>query len=517
MEDHVAAKISGERRCPGEKYAISEAVCRGRIARHYPKCKSCKWREATTGETAEAPEPPLDLDAIFKAYDIRGLVGTQITKTVAWKVGYATARHLLSLLAKEVRAKPEAQWIVVGHDMRPTSDEFAQRVGEGIRAAGAGAMLIGEIETPAIYYAVGSMETLGGVQVTASHNPAEYNGFKITGTGSVPVAMGSGLEKIKEIVAGIEDTDRQPVGPLRHQDISSGYLLHVKKFAGEIKPLKMVLDASNGMASKWVPSLLREYCIDAEPLNLERAGRFAHEPNPLNEAALEDLKRRVRASGAALGVCFDGDADRIAFVDENGETVPNDLITALLVPDVLAKERGASIVYDLRASWVLKEEILAHGGVPRREKVGHSNMKAAMRETGAPFGGELSGHSYYRDNYYCDSAVITLLRVLTVVSRHPQEPFSTLIEPLRRYVTTGEVNFEVEDKDAMVRRLAKTFSDGTIDFLDGVTIEYDQWWFNCRPSNTEPFLRLTLEAKDRETKDEMYEKVIGILGEPSEH
>ena len=517
MEDHVAAKSSDQRRCPGEKYAMTEAVCRGRIARHFPKCKTCKWREATTGQAIDAPEPKIDLDAVFKAYDIRGLVDQQITRKLAWKVGYGTASHLLSLLSEEARAKPEEQWIVVGHDMRPTSNAFAQQVGEGIRAAGAGAMLIGEIETPAIYYAVGSMGLLGGVQVTASHNPVEYNGFKITGPGCVPVGMGGGLEQIKQIVAQTEDTDVQPVGPLRHHDISSGYLLHVKKFAGKIKPLKMVLDASNGMASKWVPSLLREYCIDVEPMNLERAGRFAHEPNPLKESALEDLKRRVRASGAALGVCFDGDADRVGFVDENGETVPNDLLTALLVPDVLAKERGATIVYNVVCSWVLRQTIEAHGGVPRREKVGHSNMKAAMRETNAPFGGELSGHNYYRDNYYCDSAVITLLKVLAVLSEHPEEPFSTLVAPLRRYAGTGEVNFEVEDKEGMIRHLAQTFSDGAVDFLDGLTVEYDDWWFNCRPSNTEPLLRLTLEAKTEQVKDEVYEKLIGILGEPSEH
>ena len=505
-----------ERRCPGEKYAITEPVCRGRIARHYPKCKTCKWRQATTGPDADAPEPPVDLDAIFKAYDIRGAVGTQVTKTVAWKVGYATARHLLSLLSEEARAADQA-WIVVGHDMRPTSDEFAQRVSEGIRAAGVGAILIGQVETPAVYFAVGTLKTLGGIQVTASHNPVTDNGFKITGPGCVPVGMGAGLEKIREIAREVEDTDQQPVGPLRHQDISSGYLLHVKKFAGAIKPLKMVLDASNGMASKWVPSLLREYCIDLESLNLERAGRFNHEPNPLKEAALEDLKRRVRATGAALGVCFDGDADRVGVVDENGDTVPNDLVTALLVPGFLAKERGATIVYDLRSSWALKEEILAHGGVPRRERVGHTHMKAALRETGAPFGGELSGHSYYRDNFFCDNAVITLLKLLTVLSEHPSDALSELVRPLRRYATTGEVNFDTQDKEAAIRTLAQTFSDGKIDFLDGVTVEYDAWWFNCRASNTEPLLRLTLEAKTAEMKDEMYEKLIGLLGEPSEH
>jgi len=513
----VAIKPTDERRCPGEKYGITEAVCRGRITRHFPKCRDCKWREATIGREPLVGDHPGDLAAVFKAYDIRGLVDTQITRPLASKVGYATARHLIGRLPEDEQGAPEAQWIVVGHDMRPTSDNLALAVAEGIRAAGVGAILIGEVETPAVYFAVGSLRALGGIQVTASHNPVAYNGFKITGPGCVPVGMGSGLEAIREIATGLDDTGLRPVGPLRQQDISSGYLLHVKRFAGKIVPMKMVLDASNGMASKWVPSLLREYCIDLESLNLERAGRFAHEPNPLKESALEDLKRRVRATGAALGVCFDGDADRVAFVDEQGTTVPNDLITALLVPEFLLKERGATIVFDLRSSRALKEEILAYGGVPRRQRVGHSYMKAALRETNAPFGGELSGHSYYRDNFFCDSAIITLLEVLTVLSKHPQVAVSTLVQPLRRYVTTGEVNFEVEDKQAKVKELAQAFSDGTIDFLDGVTVEYDDWWFNVRASNTEPLLRLTLEAKTPEIKDEMYERIIAILGEPSVH
>ena len=508
-----------ERRCPGEKYAISEPVCRGRAARHFPKCKECRWKSGdAAGPAAPLPvEPPVNLDAVFKAYDIRGLVDGQITKALAWKIGFAAAEHLLTRLPEAAQAAPAAQSIIIGHDMRPTSEGLALALADGVRAAGCEAVLIGEVETPAVYYAVGSLKAMGGIQVTASHNPIQYNGFKICGPGCVPVGMGGGLEKIKEIVAGLADTSRPPTGPLRQQDISSGYLLHVRRFGGKIKPIKMVLDCSNGMASKWVPSLLREYSIDLESLNLERAGRFHHEPNPLKESALEEMKQRVRASGAALGACFDGDADRVGFVDEQGTTIPNDLITALLVPQFLAKERGATIVYDLRSSWALKEEILAHGGVPRREKVGHSHMKAALRETNAPFGGELSGHSYYRDNFFCDSADITLLKVLAVVSEHEGTPLSELIRPLRRYYTTGEVNFEVEDKKAAIKELAQTFSDGKIDFLDGVTVEYPDWWVNVRASNTEPLLRLTLEAKTPERKDEMYEKIIGILGEPSEH
>ncbi len=507
---------SEPRRCPDEKYPITEAICRGRRLHHFPKCKTCKWRDVAD-QTPPPAESGVDLDKIFKAYDIRGLVDSQITKTLAWKVGFGTATHLLECLEPEARFKPEAQEVVVGHDMRPTSGDLARAVAEGIRAAGVGACVIGEVETPAVYFAVGSLATLGGVMVTASHNPVTYNGFKITGPGAVPVGIGSGLEKIREIVAGLGDAHPAAVGPLRMHDISSAYLLHLKKFAGEIRPMKIALDTSNGMASKWTPSLLREYNLQVEGLNYERAGRFKHEPNPLKEANLEELRGRVRASGASLGACFDGDADRVGFVDENGEGVSNDLITALLVPGVLAEERGATIVYDLRSSWALREEILSHGGVPRRERVGHSFLKAAMRETNAPFGGELSGHSYYRDNYFCDNAVITLLEVLTVLSAHPERSFSELVKPLRRYYATGEVNFEVKDKAGLIKRLARTFSDGKVDFLDGVTVEYADWWFNCRPSNTEPLLRLCLEAKTEQLRDEKYEELIGILGEPSQH
>jgi phosphomannomutase len=281
--------------------------------------------------------------------------------------------------------------------------------------------------------------------------------------------------------------------------------------------MRMALDASNGMASKWMPSLLREFNVELETLNLERAGRFNHEPNPLKEENLAELQARVRSTEAAFGACFDGDADRVGFVDETGEMVPNDLITALLAPRVLADEPGAAIVYDLRSSWALREEIVKAGGKPVRERVGHSHLKAAMRRTNAPFGGELSGHTYFRDNWFCDSAAITLMRVLTVLSEQPETPLSALIAPLRRYASTGEVNFEIQDKDAAIKQLARTFSDGKVDFLDGVTVEYEDWWFNCRPSNTEPLLRLCLEAKSPELRDEKYEKLIEMLGEPSAH
>ncbi|MDK1032556.1 MAG: phosphomannomutase/phosphoglucomutase, partial [Planctomycetia bacterium] len=307
--------------------------------------------------------------------------------------------------------------------------------------------------------------------------------------------------------------------PLRasviQEDISSRYLLHVRSFAGEIKPMKVVHVASNGMASKWTPSLLRQYNIDVEPLNYERSGRFSHEPNPLIVKNLADVMQRVLASRARLGVCFDGDADRAVFVDENGEPVRADRIVALLAGGFLKEERGASILYDPRCTWAVPEEIERLGGVPRRERVGHTFFKEAMRKYDAPFGGEMSGHYYYRDNYYCDSGVITLLKVLTELSA-TEAGFSELLEPFGKYHSTGEVNFEVEDPDAVLGELAKTHADGKIDFLDGTTVEYDDWWFNVRRSNTEPLVRLNLEAKTEKLCDEKFEELKGILGTPKE-
>ncbi len=503
-----------ERHCPGEKYSITEAVCRARRARHYPKCKGCPFNEdelepgaPKVGEGASVP------DEIFKAYDIRGKVPEQVNEDVAWRIGYATAQHLLSRDDTAQVEGENAKALAVGHDMRTSSESIARACIEGVLATGADCIDVGEIETPAIYYAVGSLQTAGGIMVTASHNPAEYNGFKLTAAGVRPVGEATGLTEIKQIAQNVEQAGGPPKGTLRRHDISSGYILHVRRFADEIGPMRVVMDASNGMASKWTPSILRELGVDVTPLYFERSGRFVHEPNPLREENVADLKQKVVESQAALGVCFDGDADRCMVVDENGERVGGDILTALLAREFLKNEPGASIIYDLRSSRVVAEEVRKLGGVPRRERVGHSFMKATLRKHNAPFGGELSGHFYFRDNYFCDSAVITFVKLLSVLGK-ADAPFSEVLEPLRRYATTGEVNFRVEDKDAMIKELARKFSDGKVDFLDGVTVEYGSWWFNCRKSNTEPLLRLIVEAETQEELDEKVARLHAILGEP---
>lgn len=503
-----------DRHCPGEKYTISEAVCRGRRARHYPKCKGCVYNDDEVLEAERhAADGVADLESIFKAYDIRGKVPSQINEDVAWRIGFATAQYLLSRDEATEASGAHAKAVVVGHDMRSSGESIARACVEGVLATGADCLAVGEIETPAIYYAIGSLQTAGGIMVTASHNPSDYNGFKITAAGVKPVAEATGLRDIRRIAEDIEEVGGPLKGKLVHRDISSGYILHVRRFAEGVKPMRVVMDASNGMSSKWTPSILRDLSIDVVPLYFERSGRFVHEPNPLRDANIADLKQKVVETQARLGVCFDGDADRCVVVDENGDRVGGDTLTALLARDFLKAERGASIIYDLRSSWVVREEVEALGGVPRRERVGHSFMKAALRKHNAPFGGELSGHFYYRDNYYCDSAIITFVKLLSVLSRS-RTPVSEILEPLRRYATTGEVNFRVDDADRAIKKLARKFSSGKVDFLDGVTVEYKDWWFNCRESNTEPLLRLIVEARSQKLLDEKVAALEDILGEP---
>jgi phosphomannomutase len=277
--------------------------------------------------------------------------------------------------------------------------------------------------------------------------------------------------------------------------------------------MKIAVDASNGMAGKMVPAIFGDLPVEIIGLNFEHTGKFKHEPNPLIEENLSEVKAAVREKECDFGVCFDGDGDRLMMVDEKGETIGCDLLTALMVPYFLSKGPRSTIVYDLRSSRVVAEEIIAKGGTPRRERVGHAFMKKALRDSRAIFGGELSGHFYYRDNYYADSGLITLVHVLNIVS-DSAVPISELIRPLRRYHSSGEINFEVDEKQVKMDELARRYSDGQIDYLDGITVGYKDWWFNCRPSNTEPLLRLNIEAKSKELLDEKLSEIERQLGKP---
>jgi len=370
--------------------------------------------------------------AIFKAYDIRGVYPDQLDEEAAWKIGYAAARFLRSLLRGYQRGQANAQSLCVGRDMRTHSERLAQALIEGMNATGTNVVDIGIIDTPQMYFAINHLGTCGGVQVTASHNPAKYNGFKISGLKAAPVSADTGLKDIEHIASALPHTKANTKTSVQNLDLTEEYKNHVLKFLRPgNKNLKIAVDASNGMAGKMVPAVFSDLPIEILPINFEHKGKFTHDPDPLVEKNLAQVKRTVKQENCDFGICFDGDADRMMMVDQTGKNISCDLLTALMVPYFLKVNPTATVVYDLRSSWVVAEEIIKYGGTPRRERVGHSFMKKAMRDSHAVFGGELSGHFYYRDNYCADSAAITLVHVLNIVTETTL-PISQLIQPLRR-------------------------------------------------------------------------------------
>jgi phosphomannomutase len=457
------------------------------------------------------------MEKVFKAYDIRGIYGEEVDEDLAWKVGHATGQFLRSLLTGYERGQASSNRLVVGRDMRPHSEPLLRALIEGITSSGVGCVDVGMCDTPMIYFAVNHLGTCGGIQVTASHNPIEYNGFKISGAKARPVGRDTGLKEIQRIASTLR---RMPVSaslaPVHRVDLWDEYRRHVLRFLRASRRLKVVVDASNGMGGKMAPAVFGSANIDIIPLNFEIGGGFVHPPNPLVEANLEQVKAAVKENKADMGICLDGDADRCMFIDEKAQTVRCDLITALMGLHFLKENPGGMIVYDLRSSRVVAEEIRAAGGVPRRERVGHAFMKKAMADGHGVFGGELSGHFYFRDNYNCDSGAIAFATAVTIISSQPK-PFSQLIAPLKRYSHSGEINFEVEDKQAKMKEIAAALADAEIDHLDGVTCRYEDWWCNVRPSNTEPLLRLNLEAKDDKLMKDKLKELKKILGEPVDH
>jgi phosphomannomutase len=451
---------------------------------------------------------------IFKAYDIRGIYPDDLNEEDAWKIGCAAARFLRSLLRGYERGLAASQALCVGRDMRTQSEALAKALIDGMNSTGANVIDIGMIDTPQMYFAINNLGTCGGVQVTASHNPAKYNGFKISGLEAKPIGGDTGLKDIEHIAMALLHTKGNVTGSVESRDLTSEYKKHVLKFLrSNVKKMKVAVDASNGMAGKIVPAIFGKLPVKIIELNFEHKGQFKHEPNPLIESNLAELKAGVKKNKCDFGVCFDGDADRLMMVDEKGDTIGCDLMTAMMAQYFLKKEPKSTVVYDLRSSRVVAEEIIKHGGTPRRERVGHAYMKKALRDSHAIFGGELSGHFYYRDNFYADSGMITLVHVINIISQ-ADVPISEIIQPLRRYHSSGEMNFKVENKQAKMDELTRRYSDGQIDHLDGVTIGYKEWWFNCRPSNTEPLLRLNIEAKSKELLDEKLGEITAQLGKP---
>ncbi|MFQ5843896.1 MAG: phosphomannomutase/phosphoglucomutase [Planctomycetota bacterium] len=440
---------------------------------------------------------------VFKAYDIRGRCGSEIDTSLAERIGRAFA------------AEVGPQRVVVGHDMRPAAPQMRDAVARGLAAAGVDVVDCGLVSTPMHTFAVGHGGFDGGIMVTASHNPAEYIGFKMCRAGAVPLSREEGIASMeRRIGRGDLPPDAAAPGSRSEADFRDAYAGMVASRARFGRRLKVVADAANGMGGLELDLIRPRLDLRVVPLYFDLDGTFPnHDANPLDVGTLATLRETVRAERADLGVAFDGDGDRAAFVDERGGVVTNDLATALMAVDVLQRGRGA-VVYDLRSSRVVAEEIERHGGTPIRSRVGHSFIKQVMRRESCVFGGEYSGHYYFPDNFNAESATLALVTVCNIVSGQP-EPFSELLRPLRRYLQTGEVNFEVADKEEKMRAVAAAFPDAEVDRLDGVTVSYPDWWFNLRPSNTEPYLRLNLEAHDPSTFARARERVFALLGEPA--
>ncbi|MEK7700356.1 MAG: phosphomannomutase/phosphoglucomutase [Planctomycetota bacterium] len=492
-----------QHRCPGETYTINDSVCRGRQRVNYPKCNVCLDKVEPASFDHSVGESKISV-SIFKSYDIRGRYPEELDDLTARKIGSSIAHFL-----KEVN--PKAKNIVVGRDMRLSSKSLANALIDGICSTGMNVVNIGIVSTEMTTFAVGHYNYDGGVMVTASHNPAAYNGFKICREQAIPLSMETGIGRIAKLTQQYHPPRGEQPGKVILSDVFKDYKRHVLRFVDNLRNVRIVVDAGNGMAGRTVPIVCEGLPIEIIPLYFELDGTFPnHDANPLIAKNLSDLQSKVRETRAHLGVAFDGDADRCVFVDELGRIIGCDIITALIARQFLEREKGATILYDLRSSWVVPEEIKAAGGVPYRERVGHSYMKAALREQKAVFGGELSGHYYFRDNYCSDSGMIAFLTVLGLLSAK-RTPFSSFVMPLKRYYATGELNFEVDDKDAKIDEIVKKFATGKVDRLDGVTVEFNDWWFNVRKSNTEPLLRLNLEGRTHELMERGKKMLVNII------
>lgn len=461
--------------------------------------------------------------ALFKAYDVRGIYPDDINAEVAYQIGHAFGQHL-------AEDKPNPH-VVVAVDARPSGPILASAMMQGLTEAGATSEFIGIATSPMLYWAVAGREDKadGGAMITASHNPARYNGIKFCRADAVPIALDTGLADIRDLAAKVEVPEEIELdanvnfASLGHPEIPTpagispvhfaGYMGHVTPFARKIpEGLKVALDTANGVGAIYTP-LLRHLGLNIVPLFGQIDGTFPnHEANPSKLSNLAALRETVTRENCNLGIAFDGDADRAVFVDENANAIGPDIITALLAQELLKRNKGA-VIYDLRSSKSVRAAIEEEGGRAIRERVGHSFIKATMRKIGAIFGGELAGHYYFRDSYYADSAIIAVLETLNAMGRSGQT-LSQLVSHYKKYAQSGEINFRVDNTDATFDKIRSTFSEFEQDDLDGVTVTADDWWFNLRASNTEPVVRLNLEAKDAETLAEKLKETAALIGSP---
>src|SRR5215210_1032131 len=446
-------------------------------------------------------------ESIFKAYDVRGTYPEQLDEDLARNIGRAFVKYL-GLSGSRV---------VVARDMRLSGEDLQAAFIEGVTAAGADVLSLGMVSTDALYFAVGHLEEPGGAMITASHNPKNYNGFKLCREKAIALSGESGIGQIRDLItSGKLPEPAEYPGSVEQSDIAEDYAEHCLGFIDTdgLRPLKIVVDAGNGMAGKMLPPIFERLPFEYVPMYFELDGSFPnHPPNPIEPENVEELQERVIAEGADFGVAFDGDADRCFIIDEKGTTISGDLTATLIARNVLEKEPGATILYSAVCSKAFPELVERDGGKAIRTRAGHSIIKPQMRKYDAAFGGEHSAHFYFRDNYFADSGIIAMLTVAELVGRQ-EGPVSGLLAPIDPYVRSGEINSEVQDQQATMQKAEDRFSeaDGVkIDHLDGLTVDLGDWWFNLRPSNTEPLLRLNVEAGDKVTMERQRDELLSLI------
>jgi phosphomannomutase len=443
------------------------------------------------------------LDAIFKAYDIRGIVPDELDADAA--------RHIGAAFARFAGVGP----VVIGRDMRPSGTELAAAFTDGVTSQGLDVIDIGLASTDLMYFASGSLDAPGAM-FTASHNPAQYNGIKLCLASAKPVGEDTGLAEIKEL-ARQDLPPVEPSGTVSERNLLDAFAKHVRSFADPavLRPLKVVADTANGMGGLVVPAVFAELPFELEILFAELDGTFPNHPaDPIQPDNVKDLQERVLATGADVGLAFDGDADRVFLVDEKAQAVSGSTTTAMVAAGMLKKNPGSGIIHNLICSKAVPEIVRELGGTPIRTRVGHSFIKAVMAETGAVFGGEHSGHYYFRDNYRADSGLIAAMVVLEQLCQSGRT-LSSLRSDFERYAPSGEINSVVKDPAAVIQQIADAYRDAQQDWLDGLTVDHDDWWFNVRPSNTEPLLRLNLEARTPAECEEHVAEVLALIRKDS--
>jgi len=441
-------------------------------------------------------------EGIFKAYDVRGVYPSEIDEDVAYKIGRAFVAFL------------GCKKVVVGQDMRKSSPSLFEALTRGITDQGADVIDIGACDTPYFYFGTAKYEA--GIMVTASHNPAKYNGFKFCSKNAIPISGDTGIDDIRKLVVKNSFSEQKKKGKITKKDIMQDFITHNLKFLAKIpgsKKLRIVIDTGNGMGGYTFPKVFAGVDVEVIPLFFDIDMSFPnHEANPLKMENVKDIMASVKKNKADFGVAIDGDCDRCMFIDEKGNYISADLMTALVAGELLKKKPGSAVLYDLRSSWSTKEFIEKMKGRPVMCRVGHAFIKKQMREEDAIFAGELSGHFYFKDSFFTESSIISTLLVINML-REEKKKLSELVSPLTTYFASGEINSEVKDKDAKMKELVNMFKKEAkiISHLDGIKLEFNDWWFNVRPSNTEPLLRLNLEAKTKDKMEQMRDRILAII------